>query len=90
MIASTAAFLVSEYADLAVYTSLERRRFVLAVLASSLVGLMIDSTLFLWLAYGSLEYLPGQIVGKTLVIVVSMPFVMWLNSRDERLGLGPA
>ena len=90
VIASTVAFLVSEFADLAVYTSLERRRFVLAVLASSLVGLMIDSTLFLWLAYGSLEYLPGQIVGKTLVIVVSMPFVMWLNSRDERLGLGPA
>jgi len=90
VIASTAAFLISEYADLAVYTSLERRRFVVAVLASSLVGLTIDSTLFLWLAYGSLEYLPGQIVGKTLMIVVSMPFVMWLNSRDERLGLGPA
>jgi len=90
VIASTVAFLVSEYADLAVYTSLARRRFVVAVLASSLVGLVVDSILFLWLAYGSLEFLAGQIVGKTLMIVVSMPFVMWLNSRDERLGLTPA
>ena len=88
--ASAAAFLVSEYADLAVYTSLARHRFVAAVLASGLVGLVVDSVLFLWLAYGSLEFLAGQIVGKTLVIVVSMPFVMWLNSRDERLGLAPA
>src|SRR6202047_3194393 len=47
VIASTIAFLVSEYADLAVYTSLARHRFVAAVLASSLVGLMVDSILFL-------------------------------------------
>jgi queuosine precursor transporter len=88
--ASTAAFLVSEYADLAVYTSLARRRFVLAVLASSLIGLVVDSVLFLWLAYGSFEFLAGQIVGKMVMIVLSMPVVMWLNSRDERLGLAPA
>ena len=90
VIASTIAFLVSEYVDLAVYTSLARHLFVAAVLASSLIGLVIDSILFLWLAYGSLEFLAGQIVGKMLMIVVSMPFVMWLNSRDERLGLAPA
>jgi uncharacterized PurR-regulated membrane protein YhhQ (DUF165 family) len=90
VIASAVAFLVSEFADLAVYTSLARRRFVAAVLASSLVGLVVDSILFLWLAYGSLEFLAGQIVGKTLVIVVSMPFVIWLSCRDERVGLAPA
>ncbi len=88
--ASAAAFLLSEYADLAVYTPLARHRFVAAVLASSLVGLVVDSILFLWLAYGSLEFLAGQIVGKTLMIVVSMPFIMWLNFRDERVGLAPA
>jgi queuosine precursor transporter len=88
--ASTVAFLASEYADLTVYTSLGRCRFVAAVLASSLVGLVVDSILFLWLAYGSLEFLAGQIVGKTLMILVSMPFVMWLRYRDERVGLAPA
>lgn len=90
VIASAVAFLLSESADLAIYTSLARRRFVTAVLASSLVGLVVDSVLFLWLAYGSLEFLPGQIVGKTLMLVVSMPFVMWLSSRDERVGLAPS
>jgi len=90
VIASTIAFLVSEFADLAVYTSLARRRFVAAVLASGLVGLVVDSILFLWLAYGSLEFLAGQIVGKTLMLVVLMPFVMWLSDRDERMGLAPA
>ena len=90
VIASTVAFLLSEFADLAVYTPLARRRFVVAVLASGLVGLVVDSILFLWLAYGSLEFLAGQIVGKTLVLVVSMPFIMWLSGRDQRVGLAPA
>ncbi len=56
VIASAAAFLLSEFADFAVYTPLARRRLVLAVLASSLVGLVVDSIVFLWLAFGSLEF----------------------------------
>src|SRR5258707_7496774 len=48
--ASAAAFLLSELADFAVYTPLQSRGLVLAVLASSLVGLVADSILFLWLA----------------------------------------
>ena len=47
VIASTAAFLLSEFADFAVYTPLSRRRLVLAVLASSVVGLVVDSLAFL-------------------------------------------
>src|SRR5499426_377592 len=50
--ASAAAFLLSELADFAVYTPLQSRGLVLAVLASSLVGLAADSILFLWLAFG--------------------------------------
>ncbi len=88
--ASTVAFLVSEYADLAVYTPLAERRFVAAVLASSLVGIVVDSILFLWLAFGSFEFLAGQIVGKTLMIIVSIPFIMWLSERDERVGMASA
>ena len=51
--ASVVAFLFSETADLAVFTPLQRRGFVLAVLASGAVGLVVDSLLFLWLAFGS-------------------------------------
>jgi uncharacterized PurR-regulated membrane protein YhhQ (DUF165 family) len=90
VIASAAAFLLSEVADLAVYTPLERRRLITAVLLSSLVGLVVDSVLFLWLAFGSLDFLLGQVVGKAWMVLLSIPFVHWLRRRDERLGIAPA
>ena len=90
VLASAAAFLLSEFTDFAVYTPLARRRLVLAVLASSTVGLVIDSIVFLWLAFGSLEFLFGQIVGKLWMVLLATPFVAYLRRRDERLGLKPA
>jgi uncharacterized PurR-regulated membrane protein YhhQ (DUF165 family) len=89
VIASATAFFLSELADLAVYTPLARRRLVAAVVASSLCGLVVDSIVFLWLAFGSLEFLPGQIVGKSWMVLLSIPFVSWLRRRDERLGIEP-
>ena len=61
-LASAAAFLFSEFADLAVYTPLERSRWLTAVAVSNVVGLIADSALFLWLAFGSLDFLAGQLV----------------------------
>ena len=90
VLASAAAFLLSEFADMAVYTPLARRRLVTAVVASSAVGLVVDSIVFLWLAFGSLEFLAGQIAGKALMVLLSIPFVMLLRRRDERLGMMPA
>jgi uncharacterized PurR-regulated membrane protein YhhQ (DUF165 family) len=90
VIASGVAFLLSESADLAVYTPLARRGLVAAVVASSLVGLVVDSIVFLWLAFGSLDFLIGQIVGKAWMVLLSIPFVYVLRRRDERLGLTPA
>jgi len=89
VIASGAAFLLSEFADLAVYTPLARRGLVGAVVASSLAGLVVDSIVFLWLAFGSLTFLPGQILGKAWMVLASIPFVLYLRRRDERLGLVP-
>lgn len=89
VIASGVAFLLSEFADLAVYTPLARRGLVGAVIASSTVGLVVDSIVFLWLAFGSLEFLLGQVVGKAWMVLLSIPFVMYLRRRDERLGLAP-
>ncbi len=90
VIASAAAFLLSEAADLAVYTPLQRRGLVLAVVASSLVGLVVDSVVFLGLAFGSLDYLAGQVVGKAWMVLLSIPLIGLLRRRDERLGLQPA
>ena len=90
VIASAAAFLMSEGADLAVYTPLQRRGLVLAVVASSTVGLVVDSVLFLGLAFGSLDYLAGQVVGKAWMVLLTIPMIAWLRRRDERLALVPA
>jgi queuosine precursor transporter len=90
VLASATAFFLSEFADFAVYTPLARRRLVVAVVASSTVGLIVDSIVFLWLAFGSLEFLLGQIVGKLWMVLLAVPFVGYLRRRDERLGLKAA
>lgn len=63
-LASAAAFLVSEILDFAIYTPLRKRNWLTAVTVSNLAGLVADSALFLWLAFGSIDFLPGQVVGK--------------------------
>jgi uncharacterized PurR-regulated membrane protein YhhQ (DUF165 family) len=90
VIASTLAFLLSELADFAVYTPLQRHRFVLAVALSSLVGLVVDSAVFLFIAFGSLDFLAGQVIGKAWMVLLAMPVMHWLRRRDARLGLVPA
>jgi uncharacterized PurR-regulated membrane protein YhhQ (DUF165 family) len=90
VIASAVAFLLSEMADLAVYTPLARRRLIAAVVASSLVGIVVDSVVFLWLAFGSLEFVAGQIVGKAWMVLAAIPLVAWLRRRDEKSGMATA
>jgi uncharacterized PurR-regulated membrane protein YhhQ (DUF165 family) len=87
VLASTAAFLISETADLIVYTPLQRRGLLLAVVASGAAGLVVDSMVFLLLAFGSLQFLPGQILGKIWMIVATLPLLWWVRSRDQRIGL---
>jgi hypothetical protein len=82
VLASTAAFFLSELADFAVYTPLQERGLVIAVLASSVVGLIADSLLFLYLAFGSLEFLEGQIVGKAWMVLLALPIVHWIRKRE--------
>jgi queuosine precursor transporter len=82
IVASATAFLLSELADFAVYTPLQSRGLVLAVLASSVVGLVVDSVLFLWLAFGSLDYLAGQILGKLWMVLLALPVVHWIRKRE--------
>lgn len=90
VLASTAAFLLSELVDFGVYTSLRQRNFTLAVTVSGLVAVVVDSSVFLWLAYGSAEFLLAQIVGKLWMILLLVPLAVWFSARDERLGLAEA
>jgi uncharacterized PurR-regulated membrane protein YhhQ (DUF165 family) len=70
--ASAVAFLASELADFAVYTPLERRSWLGAVALSNTVGLVVDSVLFLTIAFGSLEFFWGQVVGKAWMTLLAV------------------
>ncbi len=90
VLASVTAFLFSELADLAVYTPLQRRGLVRAVVLSGIVGLFVDTVIFLQLAFGNLDFMWGQIVGKGWMIFLAIPVITLLRRRDDRLGLHPA
>lgn len=86
-LASGAAFLFSELADFAVYSPLRRRRRPLpvAVLTSNTVGAVLDSIIFLWLAFGSLDLLVGQIVGKSWVTLLAVVLLVALRGGRDHL-----
>lgn len=83
-LASAVAFGVSELLDMAVFTPLERRSLPGAVVLSNTVGAVVDSVIFLWLAFGSLAFLPGQVWGKVLMILPALGVVLALRARERR------
>lgn len=88
-LASGAAFLFGESADLAIYLPLRRRHWAGAVVASNLAGAVVDTVLFLWIAsYANIPGLnlnwdtfTGQMVGKALMILPALVLVGWLRRR---------
>jgi uncharacterized PurR-regulated membrane protein YhhQ (DUF165 family) len=87
-LASGVAFLVSELSDFAVYTPLSRRGLVRAVAASNAVGLVVDSALFLWLAFGSLQFMAGQVLGKAWMTALAVAVLAGV--RRSRASSRPA
>lgn len=72
-LASAAAFLLAEFVNFAIYTPIRERsklgdpRWAVAVFASNAAGAVIDTVVFLGIAFGLsaiLPALPGQLVGK--------------------------
>ena len=66
-LASGLAFAFGELADFAVYTPIRKKNLFLAVFLSGIVGGIIDSLIFLQIAFGSIDYWQGQVIGKTLM-----------------------
>ncbi|MEF9944784.1 MAG: VUT family protein, partial [Burkholderiaceae bacterium] len=81
VLASATAFLFSELADLAVYAPLRKRFPGMAVIASGLAGSVVDSLLFLTIAFGSLQYLPGQVLGKFWMSLIAGAIIAALARR---------
>lgn len=92
-VASVVAFGLSELADMAIYTPLRTRGYVRAAIASNLLGAVVDTVLFLWLAGFGLAPLvvSGQIVGKAYataaVIALVVIFRALLRNRVRAEGV---
>jgi len=74
-VASTTAFLISETADFAVYDPLRKASWPLAVVLSNTVGFIVDSLVFLTLAFGWLEAKSGWVdltIGKMYLVLPSV------------------
>ncbi len=71
-VASVVAFTTSEIVDAAIYTRLRHRSWLSAVAVSNAVGLVVDSVLFVPLAFGTAAAVPGQIVGKTVATILTL------------------
>lgn len=63
-LASIAAFSISQIADLAVYTPLRKKGRAVAVIASGAIGAIFDSLIFLFVAFGSVDFWEGNTLGK--------------------------
>ncbi|APU89165.1 beta-carotene 15,15'-monooxygenase-like protein [Virus Rctr71] len=82
-VASGIAFLASEGMDMAIYTPLQKKNLYIAVIGSNMVGIVIDSILFLTLAFGSLDFLYGQIIGKAWMTILFIPIIQMLRNSYQ-------
>ena len=77
-VASAGTFLISESFDFAVYTPLQRRWFVPAVIASGIVAAVVDSLIFLkWAGIPYSGNLAGLIVGKLWIVCLLGGTAAW-------------
>lgn len=77
-VASGVAFLISEFADAAVYEPLRTRHWVTGVWISQLVGSIVDSLLFLGIAFSAQAARDGWFdltVGKFAMAAIGLPLV---------------
>jgi len=80
-LASGLAFLASESVDLLAFSIVERFGFLRAVIASNAVSIVVDSLVFLSIAFGSLAFLEGQIVGKAAATLAGVAVLAILPRR---------
>lgn len=74
-IAGCSAYFLSEITDTCIYTYLQKYSLILAIFISACAGLMVDSLVFLHIAFDSYQFLPGQIIGKLWMVVLSIPVI---------------
>lgn len=81
-VASGVAFAASELVGLVVLAALGRR-LVLGIGLAQAASAAVDSLLFLWLAFHSLTFFPGQFVAKISVLALAYPVVYGWRRATE-------
>jgi uncharacterized PurR-regulated membrane protein YhhQ (DUF165 family) len=80
-VASAVAYLLAEMLDQAVYTTLRKKFLLAGILLSGFVGAVVDSVVFLMLAFGSLDFVVGQIVGKLYATLLGATVILYLREK---------
>ena len=80
VMASVASFVLSELVDFAIYTPLAQKRLTLALIASGVVGAIIDSAAFLLIAFGSIDLIGGQVLGKLYAVAVASVIIPFFRA----------
>lgn len=80
-LASGLAFFMSETLDLMVYSPLRAHNFLAAVVLSNTAGLVLDSVIFLFVAYNSFDFLAGQVVGKLLSTIFAAAIIIAVRQQ---------
>jgi uncharacterized PurR-regulated membrane protein YhhQ (DUF165 family) len=83
--ASAVAFACGELADFAVYTKLRNKTLVGAVVSSGIIGGIIDSFLFLQIAFGSTAFWQGQVIGKLWMALLGGLLIWMANDLPKRM-----
>jgi len=81
-VASCVAFALGELADFSIYTPLQKRNLIAAVVTSGVIGGIVDSLVFLQIAFGSTMFWEGQVIGKTWMALLG-GVIIWLIRRPS-------
>ena len=82
--ASAVAFGVSELADFVLFTWVAPR-WARAVFVGGIAGALLDSAVFLQIAFGSLAFMPGQVLGKAYGVALA---AVLIAARRRRIPAG--
>lgn len=83
--ASALAFALGELTDFAIYSTIKKKTITGAVIASGIIGGFIDSFVFLKIAFGSIQYWQGQVIGKTIMAIIGGAIIWGINAIPNRV-----
>lgn len=83
-LASVVAFVVAETLDFAVFVAVRRRLgLAVGVALSGIVGSVVDSLIFLSIAFGSLAFFQAQVTGKLIATIVAAAIIALVTHNRQ-------